>query len=356
MDYLARDAALRRDARELLADARTLVTVALSYAHDQSIDVPAERLVGGPLGRIARYARGADYHVVLKEKLHALRRAVVAALDGGEAVGPAGALRPPAQFVACVDTAPLLEREAAQASGLGFIGKNTLLIAPRGRQLFGPGCAHHRSRVCAGRAVGGAALRRLSRVPRRLPDRRLRWALHARRAPPLHLHLTIELSGAMPRELRPLVGNHVFGCDVCQEVCPWNASSAVGEEASSALAPRAGVGRPELRRLLQLGAAQFRKWQKRSALRRNTIGPSFCAMSRWHSVTWGKKQENLPALAEVAGSPYPLVRAHVAWAIGQIGARSGAAEARALLAARQETETEAEVRDELACALAALPP
>ncbi|HEX9101899.1 MAG TPA: QueG-associated DUF1730 domain-containing protein, partial [Polyangia bacterium] len=118
MRYLDEQAEERRDPRALLASARTIVTVALSYAHADPADVPADRLSRGPRGRIARYARGDDYHVVLKGKLRTLAAAVARA--AGRAVA----------FVPCVDTAPLLERELAAAGGLGFQAKNTMLIAP----------------------------------------------------------------------------------------------------------------------------------------------------------------------------------------------------------------------------------
>src|SRR5262245_23482649 len=106
MEYLARHADARRDPRMLLESARTVVTVALSYAHADPPDVPADRLARGPRGTIARYARGDDYHVVLKNKLHALGRAAAARLDRPVAVRP------------CVDTAPLLERDAAARGGI----------------------------------------------------------------------------------------------------------------------------------------------------------------------------------------------------------------------------------------------
>ncbi|MCU1276607.1 MAG: hypothetical protein JWM53_153, partial [bacterium] len=114
MHYLVEQADQRRDARTLFAGARTIVTVALSYAQAEPL-VPADRLARG---RIARYARGDDYHVVLKQKLRALAAAV--ARRSGRAVA----------HLSCVDTAPVLEREAASAGGIGFQAKNTMLIAP----------------------------------------------------------------------------------------------------------------------------------------------------------------------------------------------------------------------------------
>jgi epoxyqueuosine reductase len=305
MEYLARDAEPRRDPATLLEGARTVVAVALSYAHADSPDVPADRLAGGPRATIARYARGADYHVLLKDKLRALAKQI------GAATGRELAWR------ACVDTAPLLEREAAQSAGLGFIAKNTLLIAPGagswlllGELLLDLDCAPDRApepprcgectrclEACPTGAFVGA------------------YTLDARRC---ISYLTIELEGSIPVELRPLVGDRVFGCDVCQEVCPFNASD--GAPAAPELAPRPGYSRPALRRLLGLGAAQFRKWQQRSALRR-IHRPQ---LLRNACVALGNvgTREDLDALTPHLDSPYELVREHAAWAIAEIRRRS----------------------------------
>jgi epoxyqueuosine reductase len=333
MGYLARDAEPRRDPRALLGNAQTLVTVALSYAHADPVDVPADRLAGGPHGQIARYARGADYHVVLKDKLRKLAAAVSQSL--GRAIA----------YLPCVDTAPVLEREAAQAGGLGFIAKNTMMIAPGagsylllGELLTDVACEPQpvteprcgQCRACLDACPTGAFVDA--------------YTLDARRC---ISYLTIELTGAIPRELRPLVGDHVFGCDVCQEVCPFNATAQGG---APELAPRPGYGRPALRRLLGLGAAQFRKWNGKSALRR-IHRPQ---LMRNVAVALGNvgTADDLPALARALAEPHALIRAHAAWAIGRIAAREPASEGRALLQARLEQESDPEVLAELAAALA----
>jgi len=300
MSYLARDAEVRRDPRALLASARTLVTVALSYAHPDGPDVPADAL--GPRGRIARYARGADYHTLLKRKLVALATALEGALGRKLAAVP------------CVDTKPLLEREAAQAGGLGFIAKNTLLIAPgAGSQLLlgellldvdcepaptiEPRCGTCRSCLdaCPTRAFVDA------------------YTLDARRC---ISYLTIELTGPIPVELRPLVGDHVFGCDVCQDVCPFNASARDG---ASELAPRPGKSRPSLRRLLALSSSDYKKLVKGTAMRR-THRPQ---LQRNAAVALGNvgTVEDLPFLQAALSSRYELVREHAAWAIARIEER-----------------------------------
>jgi epoxyqueuosine reductase len=333
MRYLAAHAEARRDPRTLYPGARTLVTVALAYAQADPVDVPADRLAG-PRGTIARYARGADYHLVLKHKLRAL------------AAEMAGALGREVAFVPCVDTAPLLEREAAQAAGLGFIAKNTMLIAPGlgsyvllGELLTDVECAPEPAPDHGPRC--GQCTRCLTACPTgAFVDA---YTLDARRC---ISYLTIELKGPIPRALRPLVGDHVFGCDVCQEVCPFNAHERPG---APELAPRPGYGRPSLVRLLGLGAAQFRKWQERSALRRIHRAQ----LRRNVAVALGNvgSAAELPALAGALADPHPLVRMHAAWAIGQIGARTGEASAGALLGARLAVETDPAVREELDAAI-----
>ncbi|HZS37931.1 MAG TPA: tRNA epoxyqueuosine(34) reductase QueG [Polyangia bacterium] len=338
MAYLARDADARRDPSALLAGARTLVTVALSYAHADPADVPADRLAKGPRGAIARYARGADYHLVLKEKLRALAR------GAAEALGQTVAYQP------FVDTAPVLEREGAQAGGVGFIAKNTMLIAPGagsyvvlgelltavecapGPPPIAPRCGE--CRACLDACPTGAFVDA--------------YTLDARRC---ISYLTIEATGAIPRELRALVGDRVFGCDVCQEVCPFNASARDG---APELAPRPGYARPSLVRLLGLGAAQFRKWNQRSALRR----VHRAQLLRNVAVALGNVggAAELEALDRALDEKSPLVRAHVAWAIGEIGRREPACDtrARALLERRRSVEEDGAVREELAAAIARL--
>ena len=347
MRYLDEQSDERRDPRALLASARTIVTVALSYAHGDPVDVPADRLARGPRGRIARYARGDDYHAVMKNKLRALAAAVARAAGGAVA------------FVPCVDTAPVLERELASAGGIGFQAKNTMLIAP-GLGSFillgelvtdlecAPGALEDASPRC------GQCTRCLEACPTgAFVDA---YTLDARRC---ISYLTIENPGAIPRDLRPLVGDHVFGCDICQDVCPFNAPDVQGTRTSGAseLAPRAGYGRPLLTRLLSMGAAQFRKWQQGSALRR-IHRPQ---LLRNVAVALGNVggADELPALMHALGEPSPLVRAHVAWAIAQIVARAplppvGRAALTSLVAAARARETDSDARAELDEAAAAL--
>jgi epoxyqueuosine reductase len=317
MAYLAPRYGDRADPRALLAEARTIVSLALSYA---SPEVPAERLAQGPHGFIARYARGVDYHMVMKRQLQRLAERI--AQSSGHAVA----------WRACVDTAPLLEREAAQAGGLGFIGKNTVVIAPGagswlllGELLLDLECAPSppetprcgECRACLDACPTGAFVDA--------------WTLDARRC---ISYLTIELTGAIPRPLRPLIGDHIFGCDVCQEVCPFNAGTVA--PSAPELSPRPGYSRPSLLHLLGLGAAQFRKWQRRTAMRRlhrAQLLRNVCVALG----NVGGAAEIAPLAGALDDEPHPLVREHAAWALGEIGRRlpAAAAAAKSALEARR---------------------
>jgi epoxyqueuosine reductase len=326
MQYMEKHAT-RSDPRALLAEARTLIVVALPYARDGgALPVADDRA----RGVVARYARGADYHVVMKEKLEAL------------AVAVARAAGRPVLSRVCVDTANLLEREAAHTSGLGFIAKNAMLIMPglgsyvmlgellvdvelpTGKPME-PRCGE--CTACMSACPTGAIV-----SPQVVDARRC------------ISYLTIELKGAMPRELRPLVGTRVFGCDACQEVCPFNHSaqpSAVAPE----MAPRAALSAPVLEDLLALNTKQQRKLVRGTAWRRvNRV-----QLARNAAVALGNSGDAraVPALARaLAQDPSPLVRGHAAWALGRLG---GEEAQRALEAARVDESTF--VADEVSAAL-----
>ena len=328
MAYLAEPAHTgpRGDLRALLGEARALIVVALAY--ERGDPVPPAALVRG---KIARYARGDDYHLVMRDKLVALADRLAREL------GHPVASRP------CVDSAPVLEREWAERGGLGFVAKNTMVIAPGlgsylvlGELLVAaelpatapgspprPRCGTCRACLdaCPTGAFGDAYL------------------LDARRC---ISYLTIELRGAIPRELRPLVGTWVFGCDVCQEVCPFNAGA--GEPADPQLSPRSAEhALPDLIALAGKGANQLRRFVRRTALRRI----SGDALLRNVAVALGNtgSPDAVPALAALLQHRSPLVRGHAAWALGRLGAR-------ALLEAALATEHDPAVREELTSALA----
>ena len=323
----------RRDPRSLLASARTVCTVAVSYLHpDPSIDRD-----GSLRGQIARYARAEDYHLVLKRRLGELAERLRQRL--GQEIA----------YRVCVDTAPLLERALAARAGLGFQGKNTLLITPAigsytvlGELLLPlelpsgvpaePHCG--RCRACLDVCPTGALVGE--------------YLLDARRC---ISYLTIENSGAIPRQLRGAIGTWIFGCDLCQQVCPWNASERPGD---AELKPRPELAHPKLLWLLQLGAAQFRRYVRRTALRR--IGRA--QLLRNVAVALGNigTAAEVPAILQALRREPALVREHLYWALGQIARREPAGRApiaEALHAARSR-ESEPEVVTELELVLSEL--
>jgi epoxyqueuosine reductase len=251
MTYLARPDAIarRRDPRRILPRACSAVVVALNYYQG-----PVKMLRDGKRGRVSRYAWGDDYHELMWARLDEL-----AAFVEGAAGRPVAQRR-------YVDTGPLLERELAVRAGLGWFGKNTMLINPHfgswlflGVLLLDLELAYD-APFEADRC--GTCDRCLQACPTRciLPDR----TLDASRC---ISYLTIELKRAdIPAELRPQVGDWVFGCDVCQEVCPWNRFAPRTTE--PAFDPRPGLPRPELSELLNMDDEAFRRRFRGSPIKR----------------------------------------------------------------------------------------
>lgn len=210
MAYLAEHAAAKMDPSLVLPGARSVVIVADAYA---SRNDPEE--IGAPgQGRIARYARGRDYHRVMKKRLHSLCDTL-------------GSEHPGAGFRSFVDTAPVLEREYAARAGLGWVGKNTLLIHPRIGSYTLLGGILTTLELAAGEEVRvepdhcGTCTRCIDACP---TGAITPYSVDARRC---ISYLTIEHRGAIEPVDFPLIGDWVYGCDVCQEVCPHNSARPV---------------------------------------------------------------------------------------------------------------------------------
>jgi len=241
MRYLeGRRAALRRDPAQLLDGARSVICVGKLY---NSAQVPPPSPSPGA-AHISRYAQGRDYHDVLTEGLERLAQRL-------REFQPFG-------YKICVDTAPLLERSLARQAGLGWIGKNTCLIhEPLGSWFFlgemivtldlAPGSPP------PGRC--GSCTRCIDACPTQalVPDGN-QWVLDSRRC---ISYLTIELRGPIPAEHHAGIGDLVFGCDICQEVCPWNWSAPVTQDPD--FAPRQV---PPLEDLARLTEAEFREFAR----------------------------------------------------------------------------------------------
>ena len=299
MAYLERGAAKRADARLPYEGARSAIVVALDYGGRE------------PDGPVARYARGDDYHDVMVERLRALH----AWLD--ETVGA------PVAGKAYVDTGPILERDLARQAGLGWFGKNTMLIHPRRGSFFFLGAllvdlalepsAPFESEHC------GTCTRCLDACPTgALTGPR---ALDATRCVS---YLTIEAKGAMPEALRPLVGELLYGCDVCQDVCPWNRRFA-SELREDAFSPREVLrgrdARTLAREILQMTQEEFSAAFKGSPMKRAKLH----GLKRNAAVVLGNvgTSDDIDVLTRALDDAEPLVRGHAAWALEQLTARAG---------------------------------
>lgn len=258
MSYLARNLDQRLDPSVLLEGARSIIVTALSYhqpcpGEEDCGDRPTS--AGGPRGRIAMYAWGEDYHVVLKDKLFALAQAL------GTELGE------PFDFKVCVDTAPLLEREVAAAAGLGWIGKNTLVLnRDLGSYFFlgallttlelapDPPSADH----C------GTCSACLDACPTAAFP-----AAYEMDASRCISYLTIERRAPIPADLADRTGEWLFGCDVCQQVCPFNRSAPHTREPRFAVRPPAPA--VELAEVLSWGPEQYRAALRGTAMKRATL-------------------------------------------------------------------------------------
>jgi epoxyqueuosine reductase len=321
LDYMKRTELLRRDPQTLVPWAVSIVSVGMNYHTAFSRPEPSRE----PRGWISRYAWGDDYHDLMKGKLEALLGRVRELHDG------------PVEGRAFVDSGPVLERDFAGVAGLGWIGKNTHLISPKKGSWFFLGelfldlplvydrplrdrCG--KCDLCLTACPTGAFV-----GP---------YLLDARRC---ISYLTIELKGWMPRPLRPLVGNHVFGCDICQEVCPYNVRARTTQEVT--FLPRQGLHAPELIPLLSLDKDEFRRRFHGSpimrAKRRGFLRNVAVALGN------SKSREAIPALIHALNDEEPLVRGHAAWALGQIGSRSAVT----ALQGRLQIENDAEVCSEI---------
>jgi epoxyqueuosine reductase len=333
MGYLARADRLarREDPALILPNARSLVSVGLNYYPGP---LPAEIKNDPARGVISNYAWGADYHELMASRLEELAAFV------GDEVG--GQVR---QRV-YVDTGPILERDYASAAGLGFQGKNSCLINPRiGSWLFLGEILSDIELACGSiskQPSCGSCNRCLAACPTQALV--APYLLDSRRC---ISYLTIELKGAIPRELRPLLGNRIFGCDICQEVCPWNIRFARRTQENAFLSGCEQAA-PSLLDLIAMDeptfARRFRNSPVRRAGRRGLLRNVAVALGNRGSV------QAVPALARALHDQEPLIRGHAAWALGRIG---GAAAVEALQQA-QPVEESAEVREEIRAALDAL--
>jgi len=292
MRWLEREPERRTDPRKVLPEAKSIIVAGLNYWQAQ----PKGR------GRIARYALGEDYHHVLLEKLEALAAEI--AVSSRE------------KTKIYVDTGPVLEKPLAERAGLGWQGKSTMLIhtklgpwlllgeiittlelEPDAPQRDHCGSCSRCITACPTGAITGP------------------YQLDARRC---IAYLTIELKGSIPEELRPLIGDRVYGCDECLDVCPWNRFAQTTREARF-LAKEEDDGRDRLHALLEISQAEFKRRFARSPIlrvkRRGLLRNVCVVLGNIGTV------DDLPALRRAAEHEEPLVREHAAWAVKEIEKR-----------------------------------
>ena len=303
MGYLTdRRAAVRDDPRNLLATARSVISVGKLYNGPKPYST---RLSGSELAWISRYAWGEDYHDVL--------RAGLERLTGKLREHAGGAF----DWKICVDTAPLLERAYARLAGLGWIGKNTCLInEPMGSWFFlgelltslelEPGTRQpDRCGTCT-RCIDACPTAAI--VPAANPGGP-EWTIDSRLC---IAYFTIELRESIPEEARSRMGAHVFGCDICQDVCPWNSRAPISGEPGFAPAHFA----PDLAKLAQITEGEFAEMFRDSPIRR----ARYSGFLRNVAVAMGnQRSERFRGLLEqMSESSDPLVVEHARWALGQL--------------------------------------
>ena len=299
MGYLERNASKRVDPKEVLAGAKSVIVLAAAYQPEQRAFSQGE-----PVGLVARYAQHADYHDLLAERLKEVTN-FVNSLGG-----------PETRSLWYVDTGPLLERDLAQRAGIGFAGKHTNLISRRlGNWFFIseiittlelPVDEPERNRC-------GSCERCLDACPTQAIT--APFQLDARRC---ISYLTIELKGSIPLEFRRAIGNRIYGCDVCLEVCPWNRFAKEG--AIMKKHERADLDQPALLELLELDDAAFKsRFAGTPMLRTKRRG-----VLRNVCVALGNVGDErcLPALKRAVLDHEPLIAEHARWAIEEIRERS----------------------------------
>lgn len=304
MEWLSRHKDKRNDPQALHPGTLRVISARMDYLPG---DTQQAKLLGAPdKAYIARYALGSDYHKLIRKRLATLAGKIT------EAVGDEISQRP------FVDSAPVLERAMAEKSGLGWIGKNTMLINKKAGSWFFLGELftslplptetetnnnHSRTNHC------GTCHACLDICPTQAfvgPNE-----LDARKC---ISYLTIEHKGSIPVELRKAIGNRIFGCDDCQIICPWNKFAKPTEE--KRFLPKNGLDNPDLCDLFYWSEEEFLKNTEGSALRRS-------GYERWLrniSVALGnapKEEKIITALKARLHHPSPLVREHVEWALMQ---------------------------------------
>lgn len=324
MHYLARNLERRADPCEIVPDAKSILCLGLNYLPKEE-DHPT----GETYGTISKYARGDDYHDLIKARLFEL-------LDKIKTLDTSADGR------VYVDTGPVLERDFAVSAGLGWFGKHTCLIHKRKGSWF------FLAEIILNIALDpdvpqldhcGTCTRCIDACP---TDAIVApYVVDSQRC---ISYLTIELRGAIPRTLRSGIGQWVYGCDICQDVCPWNQKHAEPTH-EPAFQARSGLDAPRLVDLLKMDQAAFSQTFKGSPIKRTKRR----GLLRNAAVALGNigSEVDVPVLGQALCDDEPLVRGHAAWALGQIGGDQAAE----ILKEALKKETDAEVIEEIHLAM-----
>lgn len=322
MTYMQDPDGNREDPTRYLPWARSVIALGLAYRSGQDVTADPDR------GAISSYAWGRDYHAVVRARLETLRASIAAAAPG-------------ARTHPFVDTSPVLEKGLAEAAGIGWRGKHSNVIAQRaGSWFFLSGLLTDLELPPDGAARDhcGTCVRCIDVCPTGAIVRP--YVVDARRC---IAYLTIEHRGSIDRELRPLLGNHIFGCDDCQDVCPWNRHAV--RTRLPEFEARPGALNPALLDLIGISRSEWNRRFKKTPVRRATY-EGFVRNVAVALGNWGDPQA-VPALAARLDDPSPLVREHVAWALGRIATT----DAQNALRAHHAVEEDAAVLEEIDAAL-----
>jgi epoxyqueuosine reductase len=300
MAYMAQHGAKRWEPDTLVPGTRRVISVRMNYLPKDAAE-PLRILNDPQRAYVSRYALGRDYHKLLRQRLAALAKRIQQAL-------------PDSQHRVFTDSAPVLERAVAEGAGLGWIGKNTMLISPRAGSWFFLGEIYTDLLLPVDPPFTGFHCGTCDACLVSCPTDAFRGPnqLDARRC---ISYLTIELKGSIPEELRPLIGNRIYGCDDCQLVCPWNKFAPHTDEAD--FGPRNDLDQSDLLTLFDWSEDEFLRRTEGSPIRR--IG--YLRWLRNIAVGIGNGPASPAAIAALEAKRHhsvELVREHVEWALVQI--------------------------------------
>lgn len=328
MDWMATDRALSRrsDPKKVLPECQSILVLGMPYPS------PEDRKGDG---KISSYAWHENYHDVLTDKMKRLVEFIEERVGGSV----------PNRWY--TDTGPILERELARRAGLGWFGKNTTLIHPQRGSFF------FLAEIFLGLALEpdppfqtdhcGTCTRCIEACP--TGSLKEPYTLDANLC---ISYLTIELDDPVPQDLRPDMDGWIFGCDICQQVCPWNEKFSENNQIIEEFQPRPETTQIELKEEIRLSESDFREKFKGSAVKRTKRR----GYLRNVAIALGNKgkEEDAPALKDALQDHEPLVREHAAWALGQIGGEH----ARNSLAQALDQEKVPRVREEIRKALGSI--